>query len=73
MLISIHKAAAQREPFMRLWRQHGRSMLARLEQEKERIEVKLEETNRLEPVRLHVHENITIFGRNCNENENIPA
>ncbi len=53
--INIHKSAVQRKPFMRLWRQHGRSMLARLEQEKERIEVKIEETNRLEPGRLHVH------------------
>lgn len=71
--INIHKAAVQRKPFLRLWRQHGRSIPARLEREKERIEVTLEETNRLEPERLHVHENITTFGRKYNENENVPA
>ena len=59
--INIHKAALRRRPFLRL------------EQEKERIGVKLEETNRLEPERLHVHENITTFGRKYNENENVPA
>ena len=59
--INIHKAALRRRPFLRL------------EQEKERIEVKLEETIRLEPGRLHVHEKITTFGRKYNENENVPA